>query len=525
MVERRTAVAEDSIASTKSWTVRRRLLRAERRRQERVAAVALDTCLSPRSRSGHDDELEEFQPHHALSVPRSIDLASTYASGGEKITTMMLRRIPGRYTQGNLLREIDKAGDGFENSYDFFYLPMDMRNKMSVGYAFINFKDPCDAQRFLKCFTDYHFVRHPSDRVAEVAPAHIQGLVNNLLHFSQSAVLRTNDTKCRPIVLQNGFKKDFHELLAELTTSETGDVHEKAIRPAARELNPLASEFVPGAPCFTTSAAEPVLVEIPSLRDEPVLLDAAFGQAKQRFEQSLSSLLREEASRPPVKTPPDLHLASKGSWCDVEVEEKLSMEGDLAVAADSCEFAHHSELGGWVAEAFSLLVEELPPKRCWVADAFYALVEPKGTALPIAAAPNQQSLCGGGWVAVAFMALLGGNSTVAQLERSTLESELPSQTTASGGGWVADAFRSLTSSPSQPATPRSSASCTGSWVTEAFRNLATSSGGDKCEDFMLACDLEPGVYHPIKPRSSPHNLGDAVQRLRGCGGWAWIAFA
>lgn len=41
---------------------------------------------------------------------------------------------------------------GFAAKFDFFYLPIDFRNRCNVGYAFINFVSPQDAKRFLSVF-------------------------------------------------------------------------------------------------------------------------------------------------------------------------------------------------------------------------------------------------------------------------------------------------------------------------------------------------------------------------------------
>ena len=45
-------------------------------------------------------------------------------------TTLMIRNIPNKYTQDLMLERIDRKFKGF---YDFFYLPIDFKNKCNVG--------------------------------------------------------------------------------------------------------------------------------------------------------------------------------------------------------------------------------------------------------------------------------------------------------------------------------------------------------------------------------------------------------
>jgi len=167
---------------------------------------------------GDDGPRRAFRPYHALAVPKgpqplgSTDAAAS-GSGEHCQTTAMLRNIPNKYTQNSLLEEIDSAG--FAKAYDFFYLPMDIHNRANVGYAFINFLRPSDLESFSRVFTDYVFQKHSSLKIARVSPAHIQGLEENLRHFSNRAVTWARNSQYRPIVLLQGRHRDLGELITE----------------------------------------------------------------------------------------------------------------------------------------------------------------------------------------------------------------------------------------------------------------------------------------------------------------------
>jgi hypothetical protein len=154
-----------------------------------------------------------FQPYHAQSVPKSQNLGVHASSDGYRpVTTMMLRNIPNKYTQATLLQEIDEIG--FAGTYDFFYLPMDVHNRSNVGYAFVNFITPQDAEHFRRLFAEYRFQRYQSRKIGGVCVAHVQGLDANLRHFENRAVTHAKNGQYRPIVFQGNCRVDFEEAVA-----------------------------------------------------------------------------------------------------------------------------------------------------------------------------------------------------------------------------------------------------------------------------------------------------------------------
>ncbi|KAF4647344.1 hypothetical protein FOZ61_004306 [Perkinsus olseni] len=101
----------------------------------------------------------------------------------------VLRNVPSRYTQGELMQEISLAG--FEGRFDFFYLPLgeyellgflgssrvtDRVSMANAGNCFINFTTAEDASEFFDFFAGRVLGRFGSRKVVEVVPAAIQGL-------------------------------------------------------------------------------------------------------------------------------------------------------------------------------------------------------------------------------------------------------------------------------------------------------------------------------------------------------------
>lgn len=126
----------------------------------------------------------------------------------------MLRNIPNKFTQATLLDEID--AEGFADKYDFFYLPMDVKNKTNVGYAFVNFTSPENMKLFQEKFQAYQFKKHQSLKIAAVTRAHVQGLEGNIRQLGKKAVTQFDDSEYRPIILRNGVRVEFEDMAKEL---------------------------------------------------------------------------------------------------------------------------------------------------------------------------------------------------------------------------------------------------------------------------------------------------------------------
>merc|ERR1712232_97305 len=112
-----------------------------------------------------------------------------WKSEGE-FTTAMLRNIPNKYTRDMLIRQLSHD---FKGEFDFLYLPIDFKNKCNVGYSFINFRSQDAYERFERQFNGVDVRKclpgMNSEKIAEVTPARVQGLEENVGRPRNSPVM------------------------------------------------------------------------------------------------------------------------------------------------------------------------------------------------------------------------------------------------------------------------------------------------------------------------------------------------
>lgn len=159
------------------------------------------------------------QTGHPRSSGQKESLLAEKYQAVDEYTTIMIRNIPGGYTQSELLTEVGNVMGSFVDVFDFFYLPWDLQNNANVGYAFVNFLDSARAQRAVELFSNYRFKLHEMQRGAQVLPAHIQGLRNNLMHLQDRAVANGNHP-CSPVVMWKGMKIELSRISQELKIRE-----------------------------------------------------------------------------------------------------------------------------------------------------------------------------------------------------------------------------------------------------------------------------------------------------------------
>ncbi|CAO2034772.1 unnamed protein product [Urochloa humidicola] len=159
---------------------------------------------------GLDNSTDRGSSHRVDSSVLQTDSKRQYQLDLEKIrkgddtrTTLMIKNIPNKYTSKMLLSAIDELHKG---TYDFFYLPIDFKNKCNVGYAFINMISPTHIVSFYQEFNGKKWEKFNIEKVASLAYARIQGRSALISHFQNSSLMN-EDKRCRPILFHpNGLE-------------------------------------------------------------------------------------------------------------------------------------------------------------------------------------------------------------------------------------------------------------------------------------------------------------------------------
>mmetsp|Transcript_42077 Transcript_42077/g.105863 ORF Transcript_42077/g.105863 Transcript_42077/m.105863 type:complete len:303 (+) Transcript_42077:3-911(+) len=144
----------------------------------------------------------------------------------ENGTTVMLRNIPNRYTQSMLVSLLDEHG--FTAGYDFVYLPMDFRNGVNLGYAFVNLLKHEDALRLMTTFQGFSKWFFDSAKVCEVSWAHPhQGLEEHVERYRNSPVMHPSmPQEYKPMMFQNGVRVAFPPPTKAIRAPKLRPVHD-----------------------------------------------------------------------------------------------------------------------------------------------------------------------------------------------------------------------------------------------------------------------------------------------------------
>eukprot|EP00929_Paragymnodinium_shiwhaense_P117551 TRINITY_DN882_c0_g2_i1.p1 TRINITY_DN882_c0_g2~~TRINITY_DN882_c0_g2_i1.p1 ORF type:complete len:241 (-),score=45.64 TRINITY_DN882_c0_g2_i1:77-799(-) len=108
----------------------------------------------------------------------SDDEESCREMGSDGMTTVMIKGIPARCSQKQLLEAVDESG--FQGQYVFFYMPTRRNACQNRGYAFMTMKDSETASIFCELMDGYSFKDRVSSKALSVTLAeHYSKAVGN----------------------------------------------------------------------------------------------------------------------------------------------------------------------------------------------------------------------------------------------------------------------------------------------------------------------------------------------------------
>ena len=137
-------------------------------------------------------ETDNADVYFKVNVPKIL-------SGEDTRTTLMIRNIPNKYDQRQLLKVLERNHRG---RFDLFYLPIDFKNCCNVGYAFINVISLAYLPEFCLEFKKKKWENFNSEKVCDINYARIQGKASLIAHFQNSALMH-EDESMQPVVFRS----------------------------------------------------------------------------------------------------------------------------------------------------------------------------------------------------------------------------------------------------------------------------------------------------------------------------------
>jgi hypothetical protein len=126
-------------------------------------------------------------------------------------TTVMMRNIPNNVTREQLLKIIDE--EGFQGAFDLLYLPVDLKNKVGLGYALVNFVSNEKAVSFSEYFTGFSDWKMQSEKVCAVKWSDaLQGLEEHVERYRDCPVMHESiPDEFKPVLFKDGERVPFPE--------------------------------------------------------------------------------------------------------------------------------------------------------------------------------------------------------------------------------------------------------------------------------------------------------------------------
>ena len=182
---------------------------SRREQQRRESMFSLQSMQSQYEQQSYYSQYENYDSYSQQP------LQSWYMGGGDygnqqyngannsdmsnALDTLQIRNIPRKYVGSDLVSSLNKAG--FAGAYRFVYVPIDVDNGLSRGYAFVVAVDPKRATQMMEDINSRRVLGFKSgDHYPFAEFARRQGLIKNIEYFQNTALnARHNDKHLTPV--------------------------------------------------------------------------------------------------------------------------------------------------------------------------------------------------------------------------------------------------------------------------------------------------------------------------------------
>jgi hypothetical protein len=159
-----------------------------------------------------------FQPAVVATVHPAALVSQQSPQQPSSSTTMMLRKLPRHFTLERLISVLNS--EGLRGSYDFLYLPRDMKTRKSFTYCFINWITPALAQAAMRRFDGYKL---DGAVLTTQWVVDCYGLQTQIEKHRNKPYMHPNvPQEFKPMVFQNGCLVEFPKPTQEITMPQLG---------------------------------------------------------------------------------------------------------------------------------------------------------------------------------------------------------------------------------------------------------------------------------------------------------------
>jgi len=161
-----------------------------------ILSVAERSFMNFYEESACTGSCEDMSVRRFVTMPDDYKLPETVSYPP---TTLMLRNIPSKFDQESLIKVLNERSFVACRHFDFIYLPIDLRTRKNLGYAFINFTSAAIAEDFTAQLSNVK-LKAQSEKTLSIGLAKLQGLTQNCDLFATSASVATMPGIYQPLV-------------------------------------------------------------------------------------------------------------------------------------------------------------------------------------------------------------------------------------------------------------------------------------------------------------------------------------